>query len=145
MNFIGGIFGGGKKSVDIGVNLPNNYTGTTHFGGGWTNIHEQGGEIAFLPSGSTIVPADQTERLLRPIHSIRQDDDESEPHPQLMPQIIEYHSGTFAPKTEITVQGNADEGALAKLTSDFEAKIKELYEQFRSDELEKLKLQFGYT
>lgn len=44
--------------------LDSNANGTPYYGGGWTRINERGGEVAYLPSGSTIIPADKSERLL---------------------------------------------------------------------------------
>jgi TP901 family phage tail tape measure protein len=43
--------------------LDGNANGTSYYGGGWTRINERGGEIAYLPSGSTIIPADKSERI----------------------------------------------------------------------------------
>ena len=45
-------------------NVPHNASGTNNFAGGWTHIHEEGGELAFLPGGTAIVPADKTDRIL---------------------------------------------------------------------------------
>lgn len=56
------LFGGekSKKSDD----MPHNAYGTRNFKGGWTHINERGGEIAYLPGGSTIVPADKSQQLI---------------------------------------------------------------------------------
>lgn len=45
-------------------NVPHNASGTNNFAGGWTHINEEGGELAFLPGGTAIVPADKTDRIL---------------------------------------------------------------------------------
>jgi hypothetical protein len=47
-----------------GAEIPHNATGTDNFKGGWTHINESGGELAFLPSGSAIIPADKTDRIM---------------------------------------------------------------------------------
>lgn len=39
-------------------------TGTNHFGGGWTEINERGGEIVDLPNGSRIYPHATTEKMI---------------------------------------------------------------------------------
>ena len=44
--------------------IPPNATGTTHFGGGWTEINERGGEIVDLPNGSRIYPHATTEKMI---------------------------------------------------------------------------------
>jgi TP901 family phage tail tape measure protein len=44
--------------------LAQNALGTPYFNGGATKINERGGEIAIMPSGSKIIPADKTDRLL---------------------------------------------------------------------------------
>lgn len=44
--------------------LTGHATGTNHFGGGWTEINERGGEIVDLPSGSRIYPHATTEKML---------------------------------------------------------------------------------
>lgn len=44
--------------------IPHNANGTENFGGGWTHINEEGGELAYLPGGTAIVPADKTDRIL---------------------------------------------------------------------------------
>jgi hypothetical protein len=54
------MFGGGKGSSD---DAPHNATGTPSFGGGWTHINERGGEMAFLPQGSAIIPADKSQQV----------------------------------------------------------------------------------
>ncbi|EDT74752.1 phage tail tape measure protein [Clostridium butyricum] len=46
------------------VNVDANATGTHFFGGGWTKMNERGGELAYLPGGSAIVPADKTDKIL---------------------------------------------------------------------------------
>ena len=40
-----------------------NASGSSYFSGGWTSINERGGEMAFLPGGSTIIPADKSAQL----------------------------------------------------------------------------------
>lgn len=47
-----------------------NATGTNYFGGGWTRINENGGEIINLPTGSQIIPADKSEKMVKGNKSI---------------------------------------------------------------------------
>lgn len=44
--------------------IPGHATGTSHFGGGWTEINERGGEIVDLPNGSRIYPHVTTEKMI---------------------------------------------------------------------------------
>ena len=44
--------------------IPHNAGGTDNFPGGWTHINEDGGELAYLPGGSAIIPADKTDAIL---------------------------------------------------------------------------------
>ena len=44
--------------------IPGHATGTNHFGGGWTEINERGGEIVDLPNGSRIYPHATTEKMI---------------------------------------------------------------------------------
>lgn len=57
---VNGGAGGGLPGL-IGAT---NAQGTGFFAGGWTKMNELGGEMAYLPGGSTIVPASQTASLI---------------------------------------------------------------------------------
>ena len=56
------VFGGGEDATETDV--AENALGTHFFGGGWTKMNERGGELAYLPGGSAIVPADKTDKIL---------------------------------------------------------------------------------
>lgn len=43
--------------------LPGNARGTNFFSGGWTRVHEEGGEILNLPRGTQIIPHDVSMRM----------------------------------------------------------------------------------
>lgn len=58
---VAGFFGGGEKA---GTDIPHNANGTDNFKGGMTYINEQGGEIAVLPSGSKVIPADKSQKMI---------------------------------------------------------------------------------
>ena len=66
---IAGLFGGGGGGNGGNEDLPHNDSGTPDFPGGWTHINEKGGEVAFLPGGSTIIPADKSQQLLNNVTS----------------------------------------------------------------------------
>ena len=53
------------SNIQVGTSIPHNAEGTDNFEGGATWMNEEGGELAILPGGSAIIPADQTDRLMR--------------------------------------------------------------------------------
>lgn len=59
---VAGFFGGGDTKA--GADIPHNANGTENFAGGMTYINERGGEIAVLPSGSKVIPADKSGSLI---------------------------------------------------------------------------------
>ena len=48
-----------------GGTIPENAKGTAFFQGGWTRVHEKGGEILNLPRGTQIIPHDVSEEMAR--------------------------------------------------------------------------------
>ena len=52
------------------TSVDSNATGTTYFGGGFTRINENGGEIINLPTGSQVIPADKSDKVLKGENSI---------------------------------------------------------------------------
>ncbi len=46
------------------ASIPSHASGTPSFEGGWTRMNEEGGELAYLPSGTAIIPADQTDKII---------------------------------------------------------------------------------
>lgn len=61
---IAGVFGGGGGG---GASVPHNALGTSNFQGGATYVNEEAGELAVLPSGTQIIPADRSEQLINQI------------------------------------------------------------------------------
>ncbi|GHU76622.1 hypothetical protein AGMMS49992_22620 [Clostridia bacterium] len=66
---IGGLVWGNDPNTPIpgltpGQKFDGNASGTANFAGGWTRMNEEGGELAYLPQGTAIVPADKTNRIL---------------------------------------------------------------------------------
>ncbi len=99
---IGGIFGG--KDVGTKADIPHNAGGTNNFGGGWTHINERGGELAYLPSGTQIIPADRSKELIE--------------------ETAGQSSGgnTITISIQVEVNGNADE----KIMASMEEKMKKI-------------------
>lgn len=71
------------------ASIPGHARGTDNFEGGLTRINEEGGEMAILPSGSQIIPADQTDNIINTSRHSK--------------------SVTFAPVISITMSGNASD------------------------------------
>lgn len=62
---LGGLYGGAKNAVKwIGGKIGANAMGTHYWGGGLTRVHERGGEILNLPSGTQIIPHDISKRAV---------------------------------------------------------------------------------
>lgn len=109
---VAGMFGGGGGKT--GTDIPHNASGTENFEGGWTHINEQGGEMAYLPSGSKIIPADKSQRLIDGMSTGNQE-------VQVMISM------------PVNVQGNADQDTLKEL----EERIKRLLKEEVPDVIKK--------
>lgn len=123
---VAGVFGGGSKAAaSAGVNIPHNADGDNYFQGGWTHINERGGEIAYLPSGSTIVPADKSEQI---IAGGRQ-------------QSIK-NDVNFNPTIRIEILGGSNEGTPGMM-EDLKQTVKELYQEMQEEHFANLAIQQG--
>lgn len=123
---IAGLFGGGSKAAaSAGANIPHNADGDNYFQGGWTHINERGGEIAYLPSGSTIVPADKSEQI---IAGGRQ-------------QSIK-NDVNFNPTIRIEILGGSNEGTPGMM-EDLKQTVKELYQEMQEEHFANLAIQQG--
>lgn len=86
---------GSVGSITIGTagvttaSIPGHARGTNNFEGGLTRINEEGGEMAILPSGSKIIPADQTDNIINASRHTK--------------------TVTFAPQFNVTIGGNLSE------------------------------------
>lgn len=120
---------GAQISVS-GVDIPHNASGTTDFGGGWTHINEQGGEVAFLPEGSSILPADKSEQLIKQV------------------------SGGISPPSisvpvSVKIEGNADESviqrAMEEAVEKFKAAAREVYREMVEEDSADMAVQEAYS
>ena len=94
------------------------------FGGG-THINERGGEIAYLPSGSAIIPADKSEQI---INNSRQSSVKTDIN--------------FNPTIKVEIHGDS-EGGGTKLTDDLKQMIKELYQEMQEEHYDQMAIQQG--
>ena len=122
---VAGFFGGGGGSP--GADIPHNASGTEHFAGGMTYINERGGEMAILPSGSKIIPADKSQALI-----------EGMPGKGLPPVSVSIN---------VELKGEVDERMLAGLEEKFrriaEKVGEEVYRKMKEMEMEKEAIQEG--
>ena len=124
---VAGIFGGGSKAASsAGADVPHNADGDNNFAGGWTHINERGGEIAYLPSGSTIIPADKSEQI---INGSRQ-------------QNVSV-SSPYTPVVNIDIYGNVDPGTAASLKDEVKQTMRELYQEFKNEDAMNMAIQQG--
>ena len=117
----------GVNGADIsvsGVSMPSNASGTDNFEGGWTRINEEGGEVAFLPRGTAIIPADKSAQLVAGSGG---------------------GGGAFAPSLNITVQGSADQATVDEIMRQAEAMFQRLYKEQREAEYDQMIVKNGYA
>jgi hypothetical protein len=140
----------GVSSADIqisGVEIPHHARGTDNFGGGWTHINEEGGEMAFLPQGTAIIPAEETKQIIG-----RAVQRPSEAEQRLVRQVSA-PVGRSEIKVEInmpiTIQGNADILALERLEERFKSIAKEAVkaamDEANEQDYKDLAVQYGFA
>lgn len=110
-----------------GVSMPSNASGTNSFEGGWTRINEEGGEVAFLPQGTAIIPADKSAQLIAGATSNINS------------------SSSFAPSLTIQVQGSVDQGTADSLMEQAEAMFRRLYKEMREEEYDTMTIKNAYA
>ena len=98
--------------------LPGNAAGTDDFPGGWTRMNEQGGELAYLPGGSAIIPADKTDKVLGMGGSMQ--------------------NITVSPS--VTIEGSADASVVQHITDSIELMVRRVMGEQQTRELERLSL-----
>ena len=120
-------------SIQIGANIPHNARGTDNFPGGPTYMNEEGGELAVLPGGSAIIPADQTDRLMSSFSSNTTNQQNSK-------------TVTLSPHIEITVQGGGDPQAVADaVDSRIRALFGDLYAEAQEQDYTDRAMQQGFA
>lgn len=112
---------GKAASIQMGADIPHNARGTDNWKGGPTYMNEEGGELAVLPGGSAIIPADQTDRLMSSFTSNTTNQQNS-------------RSMTFSPKVEIKVEGGGDPQAIADAV---EARVRAIFNDLYAEAQEK--------
>lgn len=115
-----------------GVSIPSHASGTPSFEGGWTRMNEEGGELAFLPQGTAIIPADKTDEIINNSTSNS--------------SSVEYvDSSSFAPQISITLGGDSsvvDEETIAERVR---AEIEKFWREKKEEEAHNRALQGAYA
>ena len=94
--------------------VPGHARGTDNFEGGLTRINEEGGEMAILPGGSKIIPADQTDNIIN-----------TSRHSKAV---------TFAPQISVTMSGNASEEEKQQTKAWFMQMCREAYQTLQDED-----------
>lgn len=128
----------GGLTATGGVSMPSHADGTDNFEGGWTRINEEGGEVAFLPRGTAIIPADKSARLVESVENSTTNNSTST-------------ATTFAPSIEVSVQvqGNADQDTadviVQQVKQQVEAVCRKVYEEMRQQEYDLMTIKHAYA
>ncbi len=117
-------------NVKVGVDIPHNAAGTDHFPGGLTYMNEEGGELAILPSGTAIIPADKTDDIIRTAGSSN--------------NVVYTDNSTLEPQFHITVNsGGAD--IAGEITEKVREMFQQWYEEKKEAEAHQRTIQYAYT
>lgn len=119
--------GAGTSAKSAGAQIPHNADGDDNFKGGWTHINERGGELAFLPSGSAIIPADKSQQIIDGSRS----------------QNSTVVNAPFSPTIHFTVSGDIDPGKQNLLDNKMKEEIWELYQEWKQQEAIQMAIQQG--
>ena len=119
-----------SANVAVSFNVPHNAKGTDSFEGGLTYMNEEGGELALLPSGTAIIPADRSERLIDGIVTNNANDN---------------RTWAFSPNVVIQVTSDADMSVVEKIEEKLRELFPELYKEMQEADYANRALQAGYA
>jgi len=122
-----GIETGGTEGTEI----PSNAMGTENFEGGWTHINELGGEMAFLPKGSQINPADKTQQMADTLEATTE-------------QATPGGGANYTITVPITIQGNVDTTVMATIEARIKAAVKQALDEAQQKDYNDRMLQGAY-
>ena len=113
-----------------GVSIPGNAEGTDNWRGGWTRMNEEGGELAYLPSGTAIIPADKTDEIINNSTST---------------ESSYTDSSTFSPHISISLGGGGDGVDVDGLDSHILELLEKWYREKKEDEYHNRAMQGAYA
>lgn len=119
--------GAGTTAKSAGAQIPHNADGDDNFQGGWTHINERGGELAFLPSGSAIIPADKSQQIIDGSRS----------------QNSISVSAPFSPVIHISISGEADPAKQDLLSGKAREELWELFQEWKQEDAIRMAIQQG--
>lgn len=119
-----------SANVAVSFNVPHNARGTENFEGGLTYMNEEGGELALLPSGTAIIPADRSEQLIDGIVTNNANDN---------------RTWAFSPNVVIQVTGAADMSVVEKIEEKLRELFPEMYKEMQEADYANRALQAGYA
>ena len=119
-----------SANVAVSFNVPHNAKGTDSFEGGLTYMNEEGGELALLPSGTAIIPADRSEQLIDGIVTNNANDN---------------RTWAFSPNVVIQVTSDADMSVVEKIEEKLRELFPELYKEMQEADYANRALQAGYA
>lgn len=125
----------------VGTSIPHHAGGTPNFEGGPTWMNEQGGELAVLPGGSAIIPADQTERLMQSYTNFVTNSNTNNNTSNTSRTSV-----VINPSFTIKIEGNAgDERAMSALEDRLRSIFRDLYQEAQEEDYTARALQAGYA
>ena len=119
-----------SANVAVSFNVPHNAKGTDSFEGGLTYMNEEGGELALLPSGTAIIPADRSEQIIDGIVTNNANDN---------------RTWAFSPNVVIQVTSDADMSVVEKIEEKLRELFPELYKEMQEADYANRALQAGYA
>lgn len=141
----------GSANISVTSNIPHNARGTDNFKGGPTFMNEEGGEIAVLPRGSTIIPADKSEQIVNNITNIdrstnKTGDTVSKTDASDHRTTNVSRGGGFTPPPiNIHIHGNPDKSTIEDMKAQLEGLFREWYEKAQEDDYTGRAIQEGLT
>lgn len=125
----------------VGTSIPHHAGGTPNFEGGPTWMNEQGGELAVLPGGSAIIPADQTERLMQSYTNFVTNSNTNNNTSNTSRTSV-----VINPSFTIKIEGNAgDEHTMSALEDRLRSIFRDLYQEAQEEDYTARALQAGYA
>lgn len=125
----------------VGTSIPHHAGGTPNFEGGPTWMNEQGGELAVLPGGSAIIPADQTERLMQSYTNFVTNSNTNNNTSNTSRTSV-----VINPSFTIKIEGNAgDEHTMSALEDHLRSIFRDLYQEAQEEDYTARALQAGYA
>ena len=113
-------------NLSSSANIPHN-----DFEGGWTHINERGGEMAYLPSGTAIIPADKTDEIINNSTSSSS-------------VTYEDHS-TFSPTISITLGGETTKADAEEIVRRVKQAMEDFWQEKKEEEYHERTLQGAYA